>query len=79
MQVHGEHACGYLRGKRVAYLLVRISPFNTQVRRQTCVAGGNALPVLDETALLAVYVTDIYLYVSTIRVGGSGGPKVNEV
>lgn len=49
--MHGEHACGYFRGKRVMHLLVLISPFNAQENRHTCITGGDVSYLFDESTL----------------------------
>ena len=75
-QVEGEWAFGYLRAEIGVHRLVRISPFDSNARRQTTFAGVSILPDIEETVEIVVDEED--LRVDTYRSGGAGGQHVNK-
>lgn len=75
MTVDGEHAYGILEGERGVHRLVRISPFDSNARRQTSFAGVDVVPDVGDTA--DVEINDDDLRIDTYRSQGAGGQHVN--
>ena len=75
-QVEGEWAFGYLKAEIGVHRLVRISPFDSNARRQTTFAGVSILPDIEES--IEIEVNDDDLRVDTFRAGGAGGQHVNK-
>jgi peptide chain release factor 2 len=73
--VHGEYAYGHLAPEAGVHRLVRISPFDSNARRQTSFASVFAWPEIDETIQIDVQEKD--LRVDTYRSSGAGGQHVN--
>jgi len=73
--VHGEYAYGNLAAEAGVHRLVRISPFDSNARRQTSFASVFAWPEIDETIHVDVQEKD--LRVDTYRSSGAGGQHVN--
>ena len=73
--VHGEYAFGYLSAEAGVHRLVRISPFDSNARRQTSFASVFAWPQIDEAIEIDVQEKD--LRVDTYRSSGAGGQHVN--
>ncbi|MBI5830845.1 MAG: peptide chain release factor 2 [Armatimonadetes bacterium] len=76
IKVKGRNAYGLLRGEGGVHRLVRISPFDSNARRQTSFAGVVVIPdVADE---IDVEIDEQYLRVDTYRASGAGGQHVNK-
>jgi peptide chain release factor 2 len=73
--VHGEYAYGMLAAETGVHRLVRISPFDSNARRQTSFASVFAWPQIEET--IDIKVEDKDLRVDTYRSSGAGGQHVN--
>jgi len=76
MTVHGDHAYGTLESERGVHRLVRISPFDSNARRQTSFAGVDVVPELGEEE--GVEIKDDDLRIDTYRSQGAGGQHVNK-
>ena len=73
--VKGENAYGYLKNERGVHRLVRISPFDSQARRQTSFAAVDVSPEIDEATDVEISPDDIRI--DTYRSSGAGGQHVN--
>jgi peptide chain release factor 2 len=73
--VSGEYAYGYLAAEAGVHRLVRISPFDSNARRQTSFASVFAWPEIDDA--IDVEVQDKDLRIDTYRSSGAGGQHVN--
>jgi peptide chain release factor 2 len=75
VMVQGEYAYGYLAAEAGVHRLVRISPFDSNARRQTSFASVFAWPEIDEEIEIDVQEKD--LRIDTYRSSGAGGQHVN--
>jgi peptide chain release factor 2 len=75
--VKGRFAYGWLSAERGVHRLVRISPFDSQARRQTSFASLDVTPLLADDAA-EVEIDDKDLRVDTFRSSGAGGQHVNK-
>ena len=75
VMVQGDYAFGYLSAEAGVHRLVRISPFDSNARRQTSFASVFAWPEIDEA--IEIEVLDKDLRVDTYRSSGAGGQHVN--
>jgi len=73
--VRGRYAYGMLSGERGVHRLIRISPFDSQARRQTAFASLDCVPALDAAEEPDIDVGD--LRIDTYRSSGAGGQHVN--
>lgn len=76
VKITGEYAYGYLKSEKGIHRLVRISPFNTNGKRQTSFASVEILPELRQDQDVQINSDD--LKVDTYRSGGAGGQHVNK-
>jgi peptide chain release factor 2 len=75
VKVVGENAYGWLKTEAGVHRLVRISPFDSNARRQTSFASVWVSPVIDDR--IEVVVDDKDLKIDTYRASGAGGQHVN--
>jgi peptide chain release factor 2 len=75
--VKGRFAYGWLSVERGVHRLVRISPFDSQARRQTSFASMDVTPLLEDSAG-EVEIDEKELRVDTYRSSGAGGQHVNK-
>jgi peptide chain release factor 2 len=73
--VGGEYAYGNLAAEAGVHRLVRISPFDSNARRQTSFASVFAWPEIDDA--IEIEIQDKDLRVDTYRSSGAGGQHVN--
>jgi len=73
--VQGEYAYGYLSAEVGVHRLVRISPFDSNARRQTSFASAFVWPEIEED--INIEVQDKDLRIDTYRSSGAGGQHVN--
>ena len=71
----GENAHGWLKTESGVHRLVRISPFDSNARRQTSFASVWVYPVIDDNVEIDIQDKDIR--VDTYRSSGAGGQHVN--
>lgn len=75
-EVKGPDAYGFLNAEHGVHRLVRISPFDSQARRQTSFALVDVVPMLPELDE-EVEIPDEELRVDVYRSSGPGGQSVN--
>ena len=75
VMIQGEYAYGYLLAEVGVHRLVRISPFDSNARRQTSFASVFAWPEIDEN--IEIEIQDKDLRIDTYRSSGAGGQHVN--
>ena len=74
--VKGHNAYGWLKTEAGVHRLVRISPFDSNARRQTSFASVDVYPVIDDRIVVDINEADVR--VDTMRSGGAGGQHVNK-
>jgi peptide chain release factor 2 len=75
-RAEGENAYGLFGAEKGVHRLVRISPFDSQARRQTAFAGLEVAPVIDDVGDIVIDMDDVG--VDTYRASGAGGQHVNK-
>ncbi len=74
--VRGPMAYGYLKGESGIHRLIRISPYNSEGKRQTSFAAVDVSPEVSEQADIEIRPDDIEEQV--FRASGPGGQHVNK-
>ena len=74
--IRGAMAYGYLKGETGIHRLVRISPFNSEGKRQTSFAAIDVSPEISDN--VEVHIEDKDVREDTYRASGAGGQHVNK-
>jgi peptide chain release factor 2 len=76
IHIQGDYSYGYLRGEQGVHRLVRISPFDSNGRRQTSFASVEVAPEIDDS--IDIVLNDKDLKRDVFRSGGPGGQHQNK-
>lgn len=76
LKVNGDYAFGHLQSETGVHRLVRISPFDSNARRQTSFAAVDVMPEIDGTIEIDIKPEDLKR--DTFRSGGPGGQHQNK-
>jgi peptide chain release factor 2 len=74
--IRGVMTYGYLKGESGIHRLVRISPFNSEGKRQTSFAAVDVTPEIDDSIHIDIRPEDVRE--DTMRASGAGGQHVNK-
>ena len=73
--IRGPMAYGYLKGETGLHRLVRISPFNSEGKRQTSFAAVDVTPEVSDS--MEIDINESEVRTDTYRAQGAGGQHVN--
>jgi peptide chain release factor 2 len=73
--IKGHNAYGWMKTESGVHRLVRISPFDSNARRQTSFASAWVYPVIDDKIVIDIKESDCRI--DTFRASGAGGQHVN--
>ena len=76
ISIEGENAYGFLRSENGVHRLVRVSPFDTNARRQTSFAAVEVMPELPDDIEVEIRPEDIEM--QACRSSGAGGQHINK-
>ena len=76
LAVRGPMAYGYLKSETGPHRLIRISPFNSEGKRQTSFAAVDVSPEIAES--VKIEINDADIREDTFRASGAGGQHVNK-
>ncbi len=76
ISIEGENAYGYLKSEHGVHRLVRVSPFDSQARRQTSFSAIEVMPEIPDDNTIEIRPEDIEMQV--YRASGAGGQHVNK-
>lgn len=76
LHVQGDYAYGNLQSETGVHRLVRISPFDSNARRQTSFAAVDVFPELDDSIVIEIRSDELRR--DTFRSGGPGGQHQNK-